>query len=163
MSVRTQHCYPGEEIRTFSLEELKNTQSEKSQNPVLTEVFFYFQSEMKTALLQMKQVISSYIKANSAEIYHHHLSVYFTDSPSFVNCNHLSCLLCCVNIFIFVRGEVLSLLWAYIGFTVLTSHLGYSLRKTCLLRIKTSFVQELCQSFQSLPILKGKYFQEGYM
>lgn len=118
---------------------------------------------MKTALLQMEQIISSYIKAKSAEIYHHHLPAYFTDSPSFVNCNHLSCLLFCANIFVCVRGELLSLLWVYIGFTVLTTHLVYSLRKICLLRIKTNLVQELCQSFQSLPILKDKYFQESYM
>lgn len=35
-------CFPGEKIRTFSLETLKNTWSEKSQNPALTKVFILF-------------------------------------------------------------------------------------------------------------------------
>lgn len=67
------------------------------------------------------------------------------------------------NFYIFLRGKLLSLLGAYSGFTILTTHLLYSLRKICVLLIKPSFVQGLCQSFQSLPFLKGKYVREGCM
>lgn len=74
-----------------------------------------------------------------------------------------SCLLFSANVFFFVRGKLLSLLWAYIGFTVLTTHLLYSLRKAYVLWFKTSFIQELCHSFQSLPLVKSKYVQESYM
>lgn len=74
-----------------------------------------------------------------------------------------SCLLFCTSIFVFVRGNLLPPLWAYMGFTVLTTHLLYRLRQTCVLWIKTSFVRGLCQSFQSRPFLKGKYVWEGYM
>lgn len=74
-----------------------------------------------------------------------------------------SCLLFSANSFFFVRGKLLSLLWAYIGFTALTTHLLYSLRKTYVLWFKASFIQGLCQSFQSLPFVKSKYVREGYM